>query len=147
MNFMQELKREIESDEGRVYKIYTCSAGELTFGVGHMVKPHDPEYGFHVGTPVMPMRVDDALTEDINIALFDCNEVFEEFDDFPREVRKILANMMFQLGVNRFRGFKKMIAAIEDRNWSLAGDEMRDSLWNKQTHARSERLISRIKAV
>ena len=147
MSFMQELKREIEDDEGRVYQIYTCPAGELTFGVGHLVKDYDPEFGEPEGTPVMPMRVDDALTDDINIALFDCSEIFDEFDDFPREVRKILANMMFQLGINRFRGFKKMIAAIEDRNWSLAGDEMRDSLWNKQTHARSERLIARIKAI
>lgn len=25
---IEELKKEIENDEGRVYKIYTCSAGE-----------------------------------------------------------------------------------------------------------------------
>ena len=144
---IEELKKEIESDEGRVYKIYTCSAGELTFGVGHMVKPHDPEYGYMAGTPVTPMRVNDAFSGDVGIAINDCHRVFSDYDDYPVEVQKIMANMMFQLGINRFRGFKKMIAAVKDRNWSLAGDEMRNSRWNKQTHARSERLIARMKAL
>lgn len=144
---IEELKKEIKADEGCVYKIYKCSAGELTFGIGHMVKEHDPEYGYNVGAPVMPMRVNDAFNEDIDNALYDCHRVFPHFFMLPKEAQKILANMMFQLGINRFRTFKRMIAAVKDEDWSLAADEMRNSLWNKQTHARSERLIARMKAL
>ena len=144
---IEELKREIMVDEGCKHSIYKCTAGKLTFGIGHMVKDYDPEFGKPEGTPVMPIRVDDAFKEDIRITLQDCRSVFLLFDTFPSEVQKIIANMMFQLGVNRFRRFVKFIDAIDQQDWSLAGDEMRDSLWNKQTHARSERLIARMKKV
>jgi len=144
---IEELRKEIRLDEGCVPKIYTCSLGELTFGIGHLVKECDPEYGYNVGTPVSMKRVNDVFEEDVDLALYDCHRVFPHFFFLPEEVQKIMANMMFQLGINRFRKFKKMIAAVENKNWALAADEMRDSLWNKQTHARSERLIARMKAV
>ena len=52
----------------------------------------------------------------------DCHEGFLVIIfSFPEEVQKIMANMMFQLGINRFRTFKKMISAVENHNWSLAG--------------------------
>jgi len=141
---IEQLKKELRLDEGFVYEIYKCPAGELTFGIGHMIKPHDPEYGKPVGTPVMPMRVEEVFEQDVNNAVKDCHSVFPQYFEFPVEAQKILANMMFQLGMKRFCGFKKMIAAVDDRDWRLAAEEMRDSLWNKQTHARSERLVSRM---
>ena len=144
---IDELRKEIKADEGCRHEIYKCTAGELTFGIGHLVKEYDPEYGKPEGTPVMPMRVDDAFKDDIRITLHDCREVFCLFDIFPTEVQKIIANMMFQLGVTRFRKFEKFIDAIDHADWDRAADEMRDSLWNKQTHARSERLIARMKQV
>ena len=144
---IDELKEEIRSDEGCEYSIYKCTAGKSTFGIGHMIKLHDPEFGQPEGTPVPEDRVEAVFRQDVQGAIMDCHAVFGDFFNFPEEVQKIMANMMFQLGINRFRTFEKMISAVEDDNWSLAGDEMRNSLWNKQTHARSERLIARMKAL
>ena len=144
---IDDLKKELRQDEGCEYKIYKCTAGKPTFGIGHMVKPDDPEYGAPTGTFVMPMRVEEAFSEDVRNALKDCHTIFPDFFHFPEEVQKILANMVFQLGFNRFLKFRKLIAAVEARNWNSAADEMRDSLWNKQTHARSERLIARMKNI
>ena len=141
------LKKELCQDEGCKYSIYKCTAGKLTFGIGHMIKPTDPEFNMPEGTVVMPMRVEEAFEQDVQGAIMDSCEIFDDYFLYPEEVQKIIANMMFQLGINRFRTFKKMIAAIQDQDWSQAGDEMRDSLWNKQTHARSERLIARMKAL
>ena len=144
---IDDLKKELRLDEGCRYSIYRCTADKLTFGIGHLVKSDDPEFGEAEGTFVMPMRVEEAFDQDVKNALLDCHSVFDNFYGLPEEVQKIIANMMFQLGINRFCTFKKFIAAIEDQNWNLAADEMRNSLWNKQTHARSERLIDRMKSV
>ena len=144
---IDDLKKELRRDEGCKFSIYKCTAGKLTFGIGHMVKPEDPEYGKPEGTLVMPLRVEQAFSHDVRHAILDCHTVFDDFFGFPVEVQKILGNMMFQLGINRFLKFKKMIAAIDDANWLLAAEEMRDSLWNKQTPERSERLIARMKRV
>ena len=144
---IDDLKKELRRDEGCKYSIYKCTAGKPTFGIGHMVKTDDPEFGAPTGTFVMPMRVEEAFSEDVKTAVKDCHTVFDDFFSFPEEVQKILGNMMFQLGINRFLTFKKLILAIDDSNWNLAADEMRDSLWNKQTPARSERLIARMQNI
>jgi len=52
--------------------------------------------------------------------------------------------MCFQLGRPRLSKFKNFIAAVNDRDWMKAADEMEDSRWHKQTTARAERLIARI---
>ena len=56
----------------------------------------------------------------------------------PDEVNLALLNMAFQLGVPRFLGFKRMLAAIMDRRWNDAADEALDSKWAKQTPVRAQ---------
>ena len=144
---IDELMKEVESDEGRKHSIYKCTAGEFTFGIGHMVKPDDPEYGQDEGTKVSAKRVNEAFRQDIEIALADCRSVFLKFDELPEEAQKIVANMMFQLGLPRFRGFSHFISAVKRHDWIRAAEEMRDSRWFWQTNARATRLIKRMKAL
>ena len=40
-----KLKEEIIRDEGVVYAIYKDHLGYPTFGIGHLVKEADPEFG------------------------------------------------------------------------------------------------------
>ena len=59
---------------------------------------------------------------------------WEEFSDN----RKIaLIDMRFNLGPSRFRGFRRMIAAIKKGDWELAGKEAMDSKWATQVKSRS----------
>ena len=43
--------------------------------------------------------------------------------------------------------FKKFIAAINDRNWQEAADQMVDSRWYNQVPNRAQRLEQRMRAV
>ena len=52
------LKEQIKRHEGEVLEIYKDSLGYLTFGVGHLVREEDPEFGEPEGTPVSQDRVD-----------------------------------------------------------------------------------------
>ena len=65
----------------------------------------------------------------------------------PEEVRLIIANMMFNMGINRMSKFQRLLAAIEERSWSKAADEMLDSKWATQVPARSGRLVARMRAL
>ena len=47
-----KLKQEIIADEGMVKHIYEDHLGYPTFGIGHLVKETDPEYGMSVGAPI-----------------------------------------------------------------------------------------------
>ncbi len=139
------LQDEIANDEGVVYELYRCSLGHLTGGIGHLVTEWDEEYyGMPVGTKVPHEQVDAWFAVDINRTLQDCKEIFPDFNDLPNEAQLVIANMCFQLGRPRLSNFKKFIAAVNDRDWVKAADEMEDSRWYKQTTARAERLIARI---
>ena len=144
MNLVK-LQDEIANDEGVVYELYRCSLGHLTGGIGHLITEWDEEYyGMPVGTKVSHEQVDAWFAVDINRTLQDCKEIFPDFNDLPEEAQLVIANMCFQLGRPRLSNFVKFIAAVNDRDWIKAADEMEDSRWYKQTTARAERLIARI---
>ena len=139
------LQDEIANDEGVVYELYRCSLGHLTGGIGHLITEWDEEYyGMPIGPKVPHEQVDAWFAVDINRTLQDCKEIFPDFNDLPEEAQLVIANMCFQLGRPRLSNFIKFIAAVNDRDWIKAADEMEDSRWYKQTTARAERLIARI---
>lgn len=144
---IEQLMKELEIDEGRVNAIYTCSAGKPTFGVGHMILASDPEYGQPDGTPVLEERVAKMFLADLTNTLNDCRRLYPSFDELPEEVCLILANMMFNLGYPRLRGFKRLGVAIQNKSWDIAATEMADSAWSRQLPARSGRLIERMRKV
>ena len=58
---IDQLRKELEVDEGVKYEIYNDHLGYPTFGIGHLVIDTDPEYGEEVGTPVSEDRVAEAF--------------------------------------------------------------------------------------
>jgi lysozyme len=53
------------------------------------------------------------------------------------ERKAVLIDMMVNMGPTRLAGFKKMHAALEDRDYELAALEMLDSKWSTQVGQRS----------
>lgn len=142
-----KLKRELEADEGCVYSVYLDHLDLPTFGIGHLIRKNDPEYGLEVGAAVSSERVLEAFEEDIQVVLDDCENLYQDFGDLPEEVQLIIANMMFNLGYPRLSKFKGMKAGVDARDWQKAADEMVDSRWYKQVTNRAERLVQRMRSV
>lgn len=140
---------QLKIDEGVVYEIYNDHLGYPTFGVGHLVLESDPEHGQPTGTPVEEQRVKECFENDLDIAIGECNALYEggEFNDLPDEVQQILVNMMFNMGRTRLSKFKKMHAAILEGDWKEAAKEGRDSRWYRQVTNRAERLMKRLEEV
>lgn len=140
--------RQLKIDEGVVYEIYLDHLNYPTFGVGHLIKESDGEYGHPAGTKVSPERVAEAFEQDLDIAISECVVLYGEgFTCLPDDVQQILVNMMFNLGRPRLTKFKKMNAAIEKGDWKTAAVEGRDSRWYHQVGLRSERLMRRLENV
>ena len=144
---IDELRQEIQNDEGRVNSVYLDHLSLPTIGIGHLIKESDPEYGLPVGTVVDDERVNELFNQDIKVTLSECEQLYGNFNDLPEEVQKILANMMFNLGRPRLSKFKKLCKAVADRDWQECAVQMEDSRWHKQVTNRANRLISRMKAV
>ena len=144
---IEQLRKELEVDEGVKYEIYNDHLGYPTFGIGHLVRDTDPEAGAALGTPVTEDRVIEAFNEDVKTVLSDCAILYNDFDDLPEEAQLIIANMMFNLGRPRLTKFKGMKAGVDDRDWKKAADEMVDSAWYRQVPNRAGRLVTRMKAL
>ena len=61
---LEQLREQLEIDEGVKYEIYNDHLGYATFGVGHLVIESDPEHGMDIGTPISESRVIEAFEQD-----------------------------------------------------------------------------------
>ena len=142
-----KLRADLELDEGVKHEIYLDHLGLPTFGIGHLVREEDPEYGWDVGEPVSDDRVAEAFESDIQITIDDCEKLYPDFYELPEEAQLIIANMCFNLGYPRLSKFKGMKAGVDARDWNAAADEMVDSRWYRQVTNRADRLVERMRAI
>ena len=134
MNYTR-LREVLTDHEGLKYKPYKCTAGKLTIGIGHNLDDRG----------VSPAVVNLMYDEDVTEVVADLKIIFTDFDDLPYDIHIVLADMRFQLGANRFRKFRKMIAAVKQSNWPEMIIQMKDSDWYKQTTNRANDLISMVR--
>ena len=144
---IEQLRKELERDEGVKYEVYLDHLGYPTFGIGHLITDDDPECGASVGTKVVSDRVQEAFDADVESVLSDCERLYVQFEHLPEEAQLILANMMFNMGYTRLSKFKGMKRGVDARDWNAAADEMVDSRWYDQVTNRAERLVERMRSV
>ena len=142
---LEVLRKEIEADEGCKYESYRCSEGYPTGGIGHLITEWDElYYSAPLGTPIPEEQVQEWFEKDVNTAIGDCKDIFNNFNDLDDEIQHVLINMSFQLGKPRLSKFKRMIAAVHDEDYREMALQMEDSRWFKQTQNRAQRLIDRV---
>ena len=144
---IEQLRKELERDEGVKYEVYLDHLGYPTLGIGHLITDDDPECGASVGTKVDSDRVQEAFEADVETVLSDCERLYVQFEHLPEEVKLIIANMMFNMGYTRLSKFKGMKRCVDARDWEWAADEMVDSKWYKQVTRRADRLVVRMRSV
>lgn len=144
---LDQLRMELEYDEGCKYEIYLDHLGLPTFGIGHLVTEDDPEHGQEVGTAVSEERVIEVFEKDVQVTIDECKKLYDDWFDLPEEAQLIIANMMFNMGRPRLSQFKGMKAGIDARDWNQAADEMVDSKWYRQVTNRADRLVTRMRNI
>jgi len=144
---INKLREQLKIDEGVKYEVYDDHLGYKTFGIGHLVKASDEEYGAAVGTPVSEERVNSIFDEDVKIFISESEKLFPNLESMPREAQQVIVNMCFNMGAPRLAKFKKFIAAMNDEDWATASIEMLDSRWADQVGDRANRLSNRIKGI
>ena len=144
---INKLREQLKIDEGVKYEVYDDHLGYKTFGIGHLVKTTDEEYGLPCGAPVSEKRVNSVFDKDVETYIDESKKVFGNLEDMPQEAQQVLVNMCFNMGAPRLSQFKKFIKAIHDEDWKTASVEMLDSRWASQVGIRANRLSDRIKAI
>ena len=141
---VEKFTEEIKRDEGVKYEVYLDHLGLPTCGIGHLIQSTDPEHGLEVGTKIDEERVNELFDEDIQVTIQECKYLYNDFDDFPEEAQRIIANMMFNLGRPRLSRFLKMKQHVDNRDFVSASEEMKNSKWYRQVTNRAQRLCDRM---
>ena len=116
--------------EGFRSNSYSCSAGRTTVGYGRNLTD--------VGITKEEALI--LLDNDIATATEDLEKLLKDSWKLPEIVQRVLVDMRVNLGPKRFRGFKKMIKAVEKKDFYQAAMEMQDSKWFGQVGKRGETL-------
>jgi len=144
---IEQLRKELELDEGCKHETYLCSQNVVTGGIGHMITEWDDEKYLEVGVEIPEEQVRAWFDKDIETVLSDCELLYDDFDHLPEDAQLIIANMMFNLGYPRLKKFVKMKAAIDQRAWNEAANQVIDSNYYRQLPNRAGRLVKRLRSL
>lgn len=78
-------------------------------------------------------------------ALIACAITFRWWADLDEGRRDVIAEVAYQLGLTRLMRFRKMLAAMERRDYDSAATELLDSLYARQVPARAQRLSTQLR--
>ncbi len=126
---MNHLKKLIIKHEGFKTKPYVDTVGKITIGVGRNLED--------VGLSRREVMM--LLENDIYRCEKEAN-TFPWFKSLPLAKQDAIISMLFNMGLTRFMGFKKMIAALEAGDYHQAASEMLDSKWAQQVGHRAVEL-------
>tara|TARA_R100000808_G_scaffold15149_1_gene35305 strand:- start:3273 stop:3677 length:405 start_codon:yes stop_codon:yes gene_type:complete len=132
-----KLKERIKKHEGYVGMVYKDSLGIDTIGYGFAIK--DLELDEDICDEILARKLKDL---DVRI-----KNKFSWFSYMPPQIKDVIMEMCYQLGVGGFSKFRKTIAFLQDKKWAEASEEMLDSLWAKQTPNRAKSLSDIVKGV
>lgn len=127
----------LKFEEGYQEDPYHCSEGYPTVGIGTKIGPKNADldlYQFTISESVArEMLVDELVSIREELVK---HRWYTQLD----ESRKyIIQSMCYQIGIAGVFKFKKMIKALEVKDWEEAAKQALDSRWSKQTPDRANR--------
>lgn len=127
----------LKLEEGYREKVYRCSEGYPTIGIGTKIGPKNAplsNYIFKVSQRVAKVMLDDEVVDIIGRLN---NLTWYHSLDESRQI--IIQSMCYQMGVDGVLKFRKMIDALSRGHWNEAASQALDSLWARQTPKRAHR--------
>lgn len=128
----EALKLMLIEHEGLRLKPYKDTQGFLTIGVGRNLE----------GTGLTEAEAMHLLDNDISRVVAYCRQAFAWFNGLDDVRQNVVCSMVFNLGAAGFAEFKKLIAAIERKDFEAAANEMLCSRWAAQVKGRAVELAA-----
>ena len=129
------LKEQIKENEGFSSTAYYCTENHLTIGYGFAVK--DLILDKDLADIILDRKLDDLKKR--------IDNTFDWWKTSDEEVKNVVVEMCFQLGIRGFSRFRKSIDHLKNKRYAKASVEMLDSKWAKQTPNRAIKLSNAIK--
>jgi lysozyme len=129
------LEAQLQRHEGVRLKPYTDTVGKLTIGVGRNLS----DTGITMTEALFMLR------NDIATAAAELEARLPWVVDLSPARQQVLVNMVFNLGWFTFSKFKKMLAALQNKDFEMAAKQMLSSLWARQVGNRAVELAEQMR--
>jgi len=129
------LKNELRRDEGVKRYPYYDTVGKLSIATGRNLTDNGVSEG----------EIDLMLINDIQSAVYDLQGNFDWYKYLSPARKRAVINMVFNMGLSKFKGFKRMIKALSIGYFDRAALECLDSRAARQLPERYGRIANAIK--
>ena len=130
------LVRQITLHEGVRLRLYRCTAGKLTIGIGRNIE----DRGITMAEAELLLRNDLA---DVRNGLANALPWVATLDDVRQ---RVLIDMAFNLGIGGLLQFERTLAAVRAGEFKRAAGMMLQSRWASQVGERAQRLARMMEA-
>lgn len=141
-SFNSSLDDFLKSREGVKYIVYKDSLGFPTGGVGHLLNDSERNK-YKIGQPISPKVVDSWLADDKSRSLTLAVDQLKRLGHADRWDVVVFTSANFQLG-NFEKKFYNTFKALQEKHYEEAINNLKVSLWMRQTPTRCQDMIDLI---
>ena len=127
---MTRIIQMLRTHEGVETYAYKCSANKTTIGVGRNIDKNG-------GIGLSQGEIDYLLTNDVKRVSVELLLTFSWYAALDDARKDAMLDMCFNMGLPRFKNFKKALAAMALGDYNEAAKEFLDSRWAKQVGQRA----------
>jgi len=131
---LEKLEESLRVHEGLSLKMYKDTAGHWSIG-----------FGKNLDNGITIKQAYALLADDIDTAKKELDRYLPGWTEHDDARQNVLIEMVFNMGMPRFSGFKKMLLALDRHDYKAASDEMLSSKWAKQVGVRAVTLASQMR--
>ena len=131
----KELLERVKKHEGFSSKPYKCPAGKLTIAYGRNIEDNG----------ITKDEAEYLLINDLTGSMDELLKNFPWVDTMSIRRQYVLVEMVFNMGIAKFKQFKKMIEYCRIGDYEKAAEQALDSAWHKQVGKRAETLAKILK--
>jgi lysozyme len=150
-NYIETGKKLTKNYEGYSPKIYIDTVGKKTVGYGFNIS--DTRIAdflpINVVKGLRPLEKEEAdvifdklYSQAHKDAMSYLNK--EVFNSLSNNQKNVITDMAYNMGINKLSQFKKLKAALTEKNYTNAVNELKNSNWYKQVGRRSKEHLIRI---
>jgi lysozyme len=135
---MTPIARYIAEKEGYRDRAYHCSEGYPTIGYGYKLSKTKWVDLSAYSAMVISEQVAAVMLQEKIVSIISDRRMADHLQGLIGARKAALVSMAYQLGIHGLLKFKRMLAALELRDYDQAAAEAMDSLWAEQTPSRAE---------
>jgi len=140
---LKALECQLKIHEGVRYNVYLDSLGLPTAGIGHLLRSNEQQ---PVGTPISEDQVTRWFQSDSSTCIKDAQNFvgMDTWSDLDDNRKRALSDLAYNMGGARLGKFTTFRTAMQRKDFTAAGEALKNSKWFTQVGRRGPAIVSQI---